>query len=64
MSADLIGICSFIVMLLSFAWNVYSTHRRDKLDREMKQRDDARQERELRLREQEWDGINDRRNRK
>lgn len=53
-TAEMIGLCSFVVMLLSFSWNVYSTNRRYKLDREMK-------ERELLLREREYDGINDRR---
>lgn len=52
--AETIGICSFVVMLLSFAWNVYSTSKRDKLDREFR-------ERELALREREYDGSNDRR---
>ncbi len=53
-TAETIGLCSFVVMFLSFAWNVYSTNRRFRLDRDMK-------ERELRLRELEYDGMNDRR---
>ena len=56
-SAEVIGLCSFVVMLLSFMYNVYATNKRDKFNREVK-------ERELRLREREYDGVNDRRKKK
>ena len=56
-SAEFIGLCSFVVMLLSFVYNVYATNKRDKFNREVK-------ERELRLREREYDGVNDRRKNK
>ena len=54
MSAEVIGLCSFIVMLLSFIYNVYMTSRRDRFNREM-------QLREMQLREKQYDGKNDRR---
>ena len=53
-SSEMIALCSFAVMLLSFVYNVYATNKRDKFNREVK-------ERELRLRESEYDGVNDRR---
>ena len=55
-SAEFIGLCSFAVMLLSFIYNVYATNKRDRFNREVK-------ERELQLREREFNGVNDRRKR-
>lgn len=63
-NAELIGLCSFVVMLLSFVWNVYSTKKRDKLNAEMKARELELEERKVTLQEMEWRGVNDRRNKK
>lgn len=63
-NAELIGLCSFVVMLLSFVWNVYSTKKRDKLNAEMKARELELEERKVTLQEMEWRGVNDRRKKK
>lgn len=31
-TADIIGVCSFVVLALSFLWNVYSTRRKNKIE--------------------------------
>ncbi|CAL9957155.1 hypothetical protein VPH1254_0025 [Vibrio phage 1254] len=48
-------------MLLSFVWNVYSTKKRDKLNADMRIKEYELEERKVRLREQEFDGVHDRR---
>lgn len=63
-NAELIGLCSFVVMLLSFVWNVYSTKKRDKLNAEMREREIQLEERKVKLQEAEWDGVKDRRKQK
>ncbi|CAH9011950.1 hypothetical protein VP168E361_P0026 [Vibrio phage 168E36-1] len=60
-NAEVIGLCSFIVMLLSFVWNVYSTKKRDKLNADMRMKEYELEERKLRLRENDFNGTDDRR---
>ncbi len=60
-NAEVIGLCSFIVMLLSFVWNVYSTKKRDKLNADMRIKEYELEERKVRLRENDFNGTEDRR---
>lgn len=60
-NAEVIGLCSFIVMLLSFVWNVYSTKKRDKLNADMRMKEYELEERKVRLRENDFNGTDDRR---
>ena len=60
-NAEVIGLCSFIVMLLSFVWNVYSTKKRDKLNADMRIKEYELEERKVRLRENNFNGTEDRR---
>jgi len=50
-SADQLAMASFVVMLMSAIWNVFSTRRRDKGNRELKERELKLKERELALKE-------------
>lgn len=33
-TADMLALCSFVVMILTFVWNIYLGYRRDKRDEE------------------------------
>ena len=31
-TADIVGVCSFVVLFLSFVWNVYSTRKKNQIE--------------------------------
>lgn len=48
-TADTLALASFIVMLLTFAWNVYISYRRDKREEKQRQWEREQREREIRV---------------
>ena len=52
-NADTLALCSFVVMVLSFVWNIYSTRRRNNIAARTSAENIALRERELAIKERE-----------